>query len=80
VTAALELTQPQYQAAEVLIGVISRGFRAEERPGTMRARQASETKKGRNALYAFRFARVIGATWWRERRSKMEAVTRSDAR
>ncbi len=67
VTAAIELEQPQYQAAEVLIGVISRGFRVTERPATMRLRQAHETKKGRNLLYAIRFTRVIAATWWRER-------------
>jgi glycosyltransferase involved in cell wall biosynthesis len=68
VTDRIELEQPQYQAAEVLIGVIARGFRAVERPATMRRRKASETKKGRNVMYALRFARVIGATWWREHR------------
>lgn len=67
VTAAIELEQPQYQAAEVLIGVIARGFRAAERPATMRKRKASETKKGRNLNYAIRFTRVICATWLRER-------------
>lgn len=69
VTAAIELEQPQYQAAEVLIGVISRGFRVEERPATMRRRQKSETKKGGNLLYGVRFARVIVRTWLRERRA-----------
>jgi hypothetical protein len=68
VTGAIDLEQPQYQAAEVLIGVIARGFRATERPATMRRRKVSESKKGRNVLYGVRFARVIGATWWRERR------------
>jgi glycosyltransferase involved in cell wall biosynthesis len=68
-TAAIELRQPQYQTAEVLIGVISRGFRAAERPATMRARTAGHTKKGANLLYGLRFARVIGQTFWRERRT-----------
>lgn len=66
VTGAIALEQPQYQAAEVLISVIARGFRATERPATMRRRHGGTTKKGRNLLYAIRFARVIGATWWRE--------------
>jgi hypothetical protein len=78
ITAALELRQPQYQAAEVLIGVIARGFRATERPATMRARTASNTKKGGNLLYAIRFARVIGETFCRERQAA--AVTRSKVR
>jgi glycosyltransferase involved in cell wall biosynthesis len=67
VTAALDLREPQYQAAELLVAVISRGFRAAERPATMRRRQASRTKKGHNMLYAVRFARAVGASWWRER-------------
>jgi hypothetical protein len=69
VTAAIDLEQPQYQAAEVLIGVIARGFRVTERPATMRERQASETKKGQNRVYALRFARVVCATLWRERKA-----------
>lgn len=74
VTGAVELEQPQYQAAEVLIAVISRGFRAAERPATMLRRRASETKKGRNAVYALRFARAIGVTWWRERKAAATRV------
>jgi len=73
VTAAIELRQPQYQTAEVIISVIARGFRAAERPATMRLRRASDTKKGPNLLYGMRFARVIGATWWRERKTAAPA-------
>jgi hypothetical protein len=76
VTAAIDLRQPQYQTAEVLISTIARGFRVAERPATMRLRQASDTKKGPNLLYGIRFARVIGITWWRERR-KAAARTRT---
>src|SRR5690606_18553931 len=35
VTAAVELQQPQYQASELLIGTLARGFRVVERPTTM---------------------------------------------
>jgi Glycosyl transferase family 2 len=68
VTAAVDLQQPQYQAAELLIGVIARGFRVAERPATIRRRRVGESKKGHNAIYALRFARVVVGTWWRERR------------
>jgi len=68
VTGAVSLEQPQYQASELLIGVIARGFRVAERPATIRRRRVGESKKGHNAIYALRFARVVVRTWWRERR------------
>jgi glycosyltransferase involved in cell wall biosynthesis len=68
VTAAVELRQPQYQASELLIGVIARGYRVVERPGSMLRRTAGGSKKGNNLLYGARYARVVVGTWWRERR------------
>ncbi len=68
VTGAVPLQQPQYQAAELLIGVIARGFRVAERPATIRRRRVGESKKGHNVLYGLRFAGVIVGTWWRERK------------
>ncbi len=70
VTAAVQLQQPQYQSAELLIGVIARGFRVAERPATIRKRRVGESKKGHNVMYGLRFARVIVGTWWRERRQR----------
>lgn len=67
---AVRLEQPQYQAAELLVGAILHGFRVIEVPTTMYQRQAGSTKKGRNLAYGFRFARVIARTWWRDRRHK----------
>lgn len=68
VTAAVQLQQPQYQAAELLIGVIARGFRVAERPATIRRRRVGESKKGHNLfVYGPRFAGVVIGTWWRER-------------
>ena len=78
VTADIRLEQPQYQAAELLIGVIARGFRVLEVPATIGERTAGESKKGRDPLgrlnrpalnnlrYGSRFARVVLRTWWRE--------------
>jgi glycosyltransferase involved in cell wall biosynthesis len=68
VPARVRLHQPQYQAAELLIGAIMAGFRTAEVPTTMRERAAGTTKKGRNLLYGVRFGRVVVGTWWRERR------------
>lgn len=68
VPARVRLRQPQYQAAELLIGAIAAGFRTTEVPTTMRERSAGTTKKGRNLLYGLRFGRVVVGTWWRERR------------
>jgi hypothetical protein len=67
VTGEVRLDQPQYQAAELLIGVMSRGFRVLERPATIHKRKVGESKKGHNAIYGLHFAGVIARTWWRER-------------
>jgi glycosyltransferase involved in cell wall biosynthesis len=70
VTGAVLLQQPQYQAAELLIGVITHGFKVVERPATIHKRQIGKSKKGHNALYGMYFAKVIIGTWWRERRRR----------
>ncbi|MGH3775486.1 MAG: glycosyltransferase [Pseudonocardiaceae bacterium] len=70
VTDAVTLTQAQYQASELLLGVISRGYRVLEQPMTMRARTAGKTKKGNNLVYGMRYARVMVGTWSRERWSR----------
>ena len=69
VTATVRQEQVQYQTSELLIGAIFHGYRIAERPIVMRRRVAGESKKGPNALYGLRYARVILRTWWRERRS-----------
>jgi len=68
VTGAVSLEQPQYQASELLIGVLAHGYRVAEVPATIHKRKVGHSKKGHNALYGLYFARVIGGTWWRERR------------
>ncbi|MBV9204386.1 MAG: glycosyltransferase family 2 protein [Actinobacteria bacterium] len=80
VTGAVRLSQPQYQASELLIGVITHGYKVTEVPATIHRRRVGESKKGQNPLYrlhipgvnnlfyGLRFARVAYGTWWRERR------------
>jgi hypothetical protein len=67
VPAALALEQSQYQAAELLIAAILAGYRVAERPGVMRPRSSGTTKKGSNLAYGYRYARVVLATWLRDR-------------
>ncbi len=68
VTGAVLLQQPQYQASELLIGVITHGYRVAERPATIHKRQVGKSKKGNNFFYALRFTKVVFGTWRRERR------------
>jgi glycosyltransferase involved in cell wall biosynthesis len=75
VTGAVRLEQPQYQAAELLIGVITHGFRVAERPATIHRRTVGKSKKGNNAFYALRFSEVVAGTWWRERQRRVGGGT-----
>jgi glycosyltransferase involved in cell wall biosynthesis len=80
VTGVVQLEQPQYQASELLIGVITHGYKVAEVPATIHRRRVGESKKGHNPLYnlhipgvnnlfyGLRFARVVYGTWWRERK------------
>lgn len=70
VAGAVTLEQPQYQSSELLIGVLSHGFRVLERPMRMRKRTAGSTKKGTNVVYGASYSGVVLRTWWRERRRK----------
>ena len=77
VTGAVLLEQPQYQAAELLIGVITHGFRVHERPATIHRRTVGKSKKGNNAFYALSFSKVVLGTWWRERQRRVRGAGRS---
>ncbi|MDE3008121.1 MAG: glycosyltransferase family 2 protein [Acidobacteriota bacterium] len=61
------LEQEQYQTAELLITCLKRGWRAGEVPTVWYPRASGTTKKGKNWLFGFRYARVVFGTWWRER-------------
>jgi glycosyltransferase involved in cell wall biosynthesis len=80
VTGAVRLEQPQYQAAELLIGVITHGYRVAERPATIHRRRIGKSKKGNNAFYAMSFARVVVGTWWRERQRRVRGAPGSARR
>jgi glycosyltransferase involved in cell wall biosynthesis len=60
------LTEPQYQASELLLGVMARGARMVEVPLTMRLRNNGASKKGGSITYGANYARVMLTTWARE--------------
>jgi hypothetical protein len=82
ITGTVELEQPQYQASELLIGVITHGYKVAEVPATIHKRRVGESKKGANPLYilhipgvnnlfyGIRFSRVVLGTWARERKRR----------
>jgi hypothetical protein len=75
VTGRVTLDQPQYQSAELLVGVLSQGYRVVERPMTMRRRGGGRSKKGNNLVYGWRYTRVVFTTWWRERKTTRSSRT-----
>ena len=77
VTGAIRLEQPQYQSSELLIAVLTHGFRVAEVPATIHKRKVGESKKGPSAIYGLKYAGVVLGTWWRER---LRACTRSGGR
>jgi hypothetical protein len=71
---SVQLEQPQYQSSELLVAVLSRGYRVLEQPMTMLARAAGRSKKGNNLWYGFHYAKVVLGTWRRERHRKPMVV------
>jgi hypothetical protein len=80
VTGAVNLEQPQYQSSELLIAVLTHGFRVAEVPATIHKRKVGESKKGHNAIYGLHYAGVVLGTWWRERRAPGAAARRAAQR
>src|SRR5260370_13446358 len=70
VTGTGRLEQTQYQSSELLIAVLTHGFRVEEVPATIHKRKVGESKKGHNAIYGLKYAGVVLGTWWRERQRR----------
>lgn len=62
----VRLREPQYQASELLIGVLALGARVVEVGLTIRQRNSGASKKGGSVLYGANYARVMIGTWWRE--------------
>jgi hypothetical protein len=65
VPVSVPLRQPQSQSSELLVGVLSRGYRVLEQPMTMHPRNRGRSKKGTNLVYGLRYAGVVVSTWFR---------------
>jgi len=65
-----ELSQKQYQTAEVIMEVANKGFRITEVPVTLKKRLYGHSKKGPNILFGLCFARTILNTWYRQQKKK----------
>ncbi|MEV6226640.1 glycosyltransferase family 2 protein [Saccharopolyspora shandongensis] len=74
---SVTLEQPQYQSSELLVGVLSRGYRVLEQPMRMLPRTAGVSKKGGSFRYGYRYARVVLGTWWRERRNTNRSIRKN---
>jgi glycosyltransferase involved in cell wall biosynthesis len=61
----LQLDQDQFWASELLIEGMRHRLRILEVPITIRARQGGESKKPKNARYAWNFTKAIFKTWLR---------------
>ena len=61
------LIQDQYQTSELLIVCMKLGYRAADVPTVWHPRASGTTKKGKNWLFGFRYARVVFGTAWRAR-------------
>lgn len=61
----LQLTEDQFQAAEVLIEARKKGLRIGEVPITITRRKHGCSKKGTDWSYGFYFTKTILKTWWR---------------
>jgi glycosyltransferase involved in cell wall biosynthesis len=77
VTGAVRLEQRQYQSSELLIAVLTHGFRVAEVPATIHKRKVGESKKGHNAVYGLKYAGVVLGTWLRERQRRVPGSGRA---
>jgi glycosyltransferase involved in cell wall biosynthesis len=63
--APIQLHEDQYHTSELIIEAVKKGLRIGEVPITILNRKFGKSKKGRDLVYGFHFARIIVKTWWR---------------
>jgi len=61
----LMLHEDQYHTSELLIEAVKKGFRLGEVPIKILKRKHGKSKKGKDWVYGFHFAKTIIKTWWR---------------
>ena len=63
--ASIQLQEDQYHTSELIIEAVKKGLRIGEVPITILRRKYGKSKKGKDLMYGFHFARIIFKTWWR---------------
>ena len=61
----VQLFEDQYHTSELIIEAIKKGVRVGEAPICIVKRKYGTSKKGKDLVYGFHFARAILKTWWR---------------
>lgn len=62
---SIDLYEDQYHTSELIIEAIKKGLRVKEVPITILKRKFGKSKKGKDLIYGYHFARIIVKTWWR---------------
>jgi glycosyltransferase involved in cell wall biosynthesis len=62
---SIDLYEDQYHTSELIIDAVKKGLRVQEVPITILKRKFGKSKKGKDLVYGFHFARIILKTWWR---------------
>ena len=63
--ASIHLYEDQYHTSELIIEAVKKGMRIGEVPITILKRKHGKSKKGKDWIYGFHFAKTIIKTWWR---------------
>jgi len=64
-TSKINLLEDQYHTSELIIEAIKKDLRIKEVPVKILKRKYGKSKKGRDWIYGFHFAKTIFKTWWR---------------
>jgi cellulose synthase/poly-beta-1,6-N-acetylglucosamine synthase-like glycosyltransferase len=62
---SVTLSEDQYHTSELIIDAVKNGAKIKEVPITIYKRNLGKSKKGKNLIYGFNFAKTIIKTWWR---------------
>jgi len=62
---SIHLSEDQYHTSELIIEAVKKGMRIMEVPITILKRKYGKSRKGRDWIYGFHFAKTIVKTWWR---------------
>jgi cellulose synthase/poly-beta-1,6-N-acetylglucosamine synthase-like glycosyltransferase len=61
----IDLFEDQYHTSELIIEAIKKGLRVKEVPINILKRKFGKSKKGKDLIYGYHFAKIIIKTWWR---------------